>query len=118
MLRVLRTLKILGKHFVIVSPDFKVIDANCAIQTLFVRMEANVRFNLGHVIVLQDFKELFVKEMNVIPMGHVSMVELVLQVISKAPNVNVHLVSKVNSDPIEPKIHDIFKMLHFYAWYT
>ena len=62
MLRVLRTLKILGEHFVIVSPDFKVIDANCAIQTLFVRMEANAQLRLADVIVYQvkpyKFKEI------------------------------------------------------------
>lgn len=68
MLRVLRTLKILGEHFVIVSPDFKVIDANCAIQTLFVRMEANAQLRLADVIVYQVFMDLFVKFVSVIPM--------------------------------------------------
>ena len=96
------------KLFVNVCQDLKETGVKNVLLTLFVRMEANVRFNLGHVIVLQDFKELFVKEMNVIPMGHVSMVELVLQVILKAPNVNVHLVSKVNSGPIEPKKNMLF----------
>ena len=87
------------KPFVNVCLDLKETGVKNVLLTLFVRMEANVRFNLGHVIVLQDFKELCVKGMNVIRMGPVSTVELVLQVISKAPNVNVHQVSKVNPAP-------------------
>ena len=90
------------KLYVNVCQDLKGTGVKSVILTLFVRTEANVRFSLGRVIVLQDFKELCVKGMNVIRMGPVSTVELVLQVISKAPNVNVHQVSKVNPAPRSP----------------
>ena len=50
MPHVFKTLKILGKHFVIVSLDLKVIDVNYVIQTPFARMEANARPRLADVI--------------------------------------------------------------------
>ena len=50
-----------GKYFVIVSLALRVIDANCVIQTQFVRMEANVRLGWADVIVHQDFMGRYVK---------------------------------------------------------
>ena len=53
--------KIPGNYFVIVSLALRVIDANCVIQTRFVRMEANVRLGWADVIVHRDFMGRYVK---------------------------------------------------------
>ena len=87
--------KIPGNYFVIVSLALRVIDANCVIQTRFVRMEANVRLRLeAAVIVHQDFMGRYVKWDSVIHMVPVSMMAHAL-VTCKDPIVNANLLSQV-----------------------
>ena len=50
-----------GKYFVTASLALRVINANCVIQTQFVRMEANVRLGWADVIVHRDFMGRYVK---------------------------------------------------------
>ena len=89
-----------GKYFVIVSLALRVIDANCVIQTQFVRMEANVRLGWADVIVHRDFMGRYVKWDSVIHMVPVSMTAHAL-VTCKDPIVNANLLSQVKNSPTE-----------------